>query len=203
MRISIINYGLGNHNSILNICKRIKLQAEVTSDREKIIDSDFIILPGVGSFNIGMKNIAKLDLIETLNEAINYKKIKTLGICLGAQLMLKSSEEGNESGLGFIDGEVLSFKREFSKIDIDLPIPNMGWRYVKFKNLEKSENQRFYFVHSYFFKLNNPKQILATSNYGFEFACGFKKDNITGFQFHPEKSHSFGIKLLKHFFYDS
>lgn len=201
MKISIIDYDLGNHSSIVNICKRINLNPIITRDKKDILNSDFIVLPGVGHFGVGIKKIMDLKLFNTLNEAVLEKKIKTLGICLGAQLMLKSSEEGNVSGLGYIDGEVLSFKREFSKFNIELPIPNMGWRYVKHqKTSDESNKQRFYFVHSYFFKLNDPREILMTSNYGFEFVCGFKKENITGFQFHPEKSHSYGMNLLKNYF---
>ena len=202
MKISIIDYKLGNYNSIINICKKINLQVSVTRDKNEILDSDCLILPGVGSYNVGMKNITEMDLLDTLNLAVNEKKIKTLGICLGAQLMLKSSDEGNINGLGYVDGKVLSFKKEFLKRKIKLPVPNMGWRFVKEKkHMDSEDKKRFYFVHSYYFNLKNSNEISMISKYGFEFVCAYRKDNITGYQFHPEKSHSFGINLFKQYFY--
>lgn len=200
IKITIVDYGLGNHQSLKKILKKIGYKSIISNEKIDILNSDVIILPGVGSFDIGMKNINDFGLKDSLDEAVLEKNTPTIGICLGAQLLLESSDEGSEKGLSYIKGSVNSFKKKFQKMNIDLPIPNMGWRYVKFRQNDYNERMRYYFVHSYHFDLYNKSYVTATSNYGFEFECAFRYKNLTGFQFHPEKSHHFGIKLLSNYF---
>jgi len=199
--ITIIDYGMGNLGSILNMFKKIGYEAEITSDLEKIKNSEKIVLPGVGSFDNGMANLNKLNLINILNTLVLEKHIPILGICLGMQLITNSSQEGKLKGLGWVDANTLKFK--FSKNNIK--IPHMGWNNINIKkinpllkNLNDSET-RFYFVHSYYVKCNQKNDILTTTEYGFDFASSIQKDNIYGVQFHPEKSHKFGMKLFENF----
>ena len=200
MNITIIDYGLGNHQSIFNICYKLGFKAVITDDEKTILQSDVIILPGVGSYDKGINNIKSRGLLNILEKGVVKKKIKTLGICLGAQLMLEKSDEGILNGLGYVPGRVISFKKSFNKLDITLPVPNMGWRYVEWKGKKTDPKERYYFVHSYYMNLNNDKYATMISQYGFSFVCGYKFENITGFQFHPEKSHIYGFKLLKDYF---
>lgn len=200
MNISIIDYGLGNHSSLTNICKKLGYKSIITDDEKIILNSDFIILPGVGSFDRGIENIESKGLKKVLDKAIIKKGIKTLGICLGAQLMLSKSEEGLLNGLSYVKGEVKSFKKKFKELDMNMPVPNMGWRYTNQTKKKSIHKERYYFVHSYYFHLKNSEDAIMYSNYGFKFVCGYSKKNITGFQFHPEKSHSYGLNLLKNYF---
>ena len=199
--ITIINYGLGNLNSVLNMVNKLGEKAIIQSDPHKIYKAEKIILPGVGSFDHGMSNLKDNNWIGALNEAVLERQVPILGICLGMQLMCNSSEEGNLSGLGWIEGEV---KRIQQSIDKDLKIPHMGWNTV---NIVKPNllldsifgEQRFYFVHSYHAVCKNNQDILATSYHGHEITAAFCKGNIYGVQFHPEKSHRFGMALIKKF----
>ena len=201
--IAIIDYGLGNLGSVQNILKKIGYRDSViTSDHSTIKEAQKLILPGVGSFDNGMKKLKDLGLTVLLREEIKSKSKPILGICLGMQLMTNSSEEGVLPGLGFFDADTKKFN--FTDGQLKLKIPHMGWNEVHFiadspllKNMEK-EN-RFYFVHSYYVKCNDPGDVLITCNYGSEFTCGIQKDKIFGVQFHPEKSHRFGMQLMKNF----
>lgn len=199
----IIDYGLGNLSSIKNMLFYLGSDAIISSNKHEIEGASKLILPGVGSFDSGMKNLKDLDLISLIKEKALSQKTPVLGICLGAQLLLEKSDEGNEDGLALVEGKVISFSDELQKKEILLPIPNMGWRDVKFQDekklIFKKSPSKFYFVHSYFFKLSNQNDVWNTSNYGFDFCSGFKKDNILGVQFHPEKSHQYGMQLLKYF----
>jgi len=159
--------------------------------------------PGVGAFDNAMKNINELDLLNVLNEKVLYEKVPILGICLGMQIMTMSSEEGTLKGLSWINAKSLSFKS--SDKSGSLRIPHMGWNSVYpksfnslFYNLE-SDEMRFYFVHSYYVDCVEPENILSATKYGVEFASSMSKDNIYGVQFHPEKSHKFGMRILKNF----
>ena len=199
-KIAIIDYGMGNLGSISNMLKHLGYQSLITSDTAEIKSSDFLILPGVGKFDRAMKNIRDLDLEEALKRKVKEDKIPILGICLGMQIMCKSSEEGIESGLGLIDYEVKKFNFENS----DLKVPHMGWNYVQkdednilHKNLP--ENTRFYFVHSYYVEKNKPDLKIFTTHYGLDFVSGFASKNLFGVQFHPEKSHKYGKALFKNF----
>lgn len=198
--IGIINYGLGNVGSICNMLKKLQIK-NILLDANSNYDSiDKLILPGVGSFDDGMNLLKKNNLIEILNQKVLIEKIPILGICLGMQLMTKSSEEGHLKGLGWIDGTVHKFKFENN----DIKIPHMGWNDVipskesaLFMNL--NEEARFYHVHSYYVSLNQIEGIIAETNYGGKFTSSFNFDNIYGVQFHPEKSHKFGKQLLLNF----
>ncbi len=199
----IIDYGLGNLCSIKNMLSYLGSDAIISSNKHEIEGASKLILPGVGSFDSGMKNLKDLDLISLIKEKVLNQKTPVLGICLGAQLLLEKSDEGNEDGLSLVEGKAISFSEELQKKEIHLPIPNMGWRDVQFRDekklIFKKSHSKFYFVHSYFFELSDQNHVWNTSNYGFDFCSGFKKDNILGVQFHPEKSHQYGIRLLKYF----
>jgi len=201
--ITIIDYGMGNLGSIKNMFKYIGVEATIESDVDKIKNAPKILLPGVGSFDTAMKKINESDLIEVLNEKALKEQVPVLGICLGMQLLTNSSEEGNLAGLGWIDAKTISFK---NRIDKKYRIPHMGWNIVNqsnesllTSNFEEFIESRFYFVHSYFVKVEDEKNSILKSNYGVEFDSAIQKDNIYGAQFHPEKSHKFGMKLFENF----
>lgn len=199
--ITIIDYGMGNLGSIQNMLKKIGAESIITNDLEKIAIADKVIFPGVGAFDRAMHNLTDLKMLPVLNEIVLKKKIPILGICLGMQLLSNFSEEGNVKGLQYIDGEVVKFR--LSK-DSEIKIPHMGWNTVDFKKKnslteDMPDESRFYFVHSYHFKCNYQKNVLSVTNYGDDFVSAVIKDNIYGVQFHPEKSHKFGMQLLKNF----
>jgi glutamine amidotransferase len=199
--IVIVDYKMGNLGSISNIIKKIGYASIVTSDIEIISKASKIILPGVGSFEKAMGNLQQMNLINVLNEKVIAQKTPTLGICLGMQLLTNSSEEGNVKGLGWIDSETIKF--ELTNYP-DLKIPHMGWNEVSFPQShfltsDFSENSRFYFVHSYHVVCSSKDNILMKTKYGIDFTSAIVKDNIMGVQFHPEKSHKFGMQLFKNF----
>lgn len=200
--IVIIDYGLGNLSSILNMLKKIGTNALVSSDHDTIAKADKLILPGVGSFDTGMRNLEERNIIPLLNNLVLEEQTPILGVCLGMQLLSGKSEEGSLPGLGWLDAETFRFK--FQNVNDNLKIPHMGWNQLMvthphplFAGLE--EVNRFYFVHSYHVACANPDNVLASTSYGFDFTSAVVKDNIMGVQFHPEKSHKFGMRLLKNF----
>ncbi len=199
--LTIINYGLGNLTSILNMCKRLGIDAKISSDKDEISHASKLILPGVGHFKKGMENLHSSGLKNLLDKLIVEEKKPILGICLGAQLMTKHSEEGNVEGLGWVDAKTIRFDE--SKIN-GYKVPHMGWSEIKItrpNNLldDLPFEPRFYFVHLYHFLFDLTEEVTATSNYSYEFACAFQKENIYGTQFHPEKSHKFGMKVIENF----
>ncbi|MBL7932042.1 MAG: imidazole glycerol phosphate synthase subunit HisH [Bacteroidia bacterium] len=199
--IAIIDYGLGNLASVLNMFKKIGVkEVQITGDSDKIAKADKILLPGVGAFDGGMGNLEKSGLIPVLNEKALKDKVPVLGICLGMQLLGRRSEEGKMNGLGWIDAETIKFN---PAPELKLKVPHMGWDYIKVQRenplLESEGKNRFYFVHSYYVKCLDEKQSLATCNFGEDFTCAVNKDNIFGTQFHPEKSLKFGMKVLGNF----
>ena len=199
--VTIIDYGMGNLGSIANMIKHIGHNSLITSDITRIETAEKIILPGVGNFDKAMINIISLGLLPVIKEKAITQKTPILGICLGMQLMCKYSEEGSEKGLGFIDAEVIKFS--FPE-NYKLKIPHMGWNLVEEKKqqsifMDTNEKQRFYFVHSFHVVCKNESDVLTTTKYGYDFVSSFSRDNIVGVQFHPEKSHKYGMSLLKNF----
>jgi glutamine amidotransferase len=199
--LAIINYGLGNLTSIRNMCMRIGVEAEITNDERVIENAARLILPGVGHFKRGMENLHQSGLKRLLDRLVLEERRPILGICLGAQLMTAHSEEGDTDGLGWVDADTIRFRDAGLN---GLKVPHMGWREVTITAAgplwaDLPEEPRFYFVHSYHFQFRQPAEVTATALYGYEFACAFRKDNIFGTQFHPEKSHKFGMKVLENF----
>lgn len=199
--ISIIDYGMGNLGSISNMFRRIGVASEITGDKDKIAAAKKILLPGVGSFDAAIERIHSKGLKSLLDKKALDEKVPVLGICLGMQLLTDSSEEGELPGLGWITAKTTKFS--FDK-GSRLKVPHMGWSRVYEKNksmLTKDlpAEPRFYFVHSYYVKAADEQHVLATTIHGIEFHSIIQKENIFGAQFHPEKSHKFGMKLLENF----
>ena len=198
--VGIINYGLGNLGSIQNMLKVIGEKSIISSNPDELNKCDRYILPGVGAFDAGMKKLCESGLDVYIREKANNEKKPILGICLGMQLLGRKSEEGTLPGLGLIPFDNIRFRLD----DTDLKVPHMGWDIVEFKQdnpiLRGLEGvQRYYFVHSFHAKCDNENNVLMICDYGYEFAASVVKDNIMGVQFHPEKSHDFGMALLRNF----
>lgn len=201
--ITIVDYGMGNLGSVANMLRKLKVSCVVTSDPARIRSATKLILPGVGAFDAGMRNLEERGLIDALNSAVD-SGIPLLGICLGMQLLMRHSEEGNCGGLGWIDREVVKFKLSQNELSGRFPlrVPHMDWKEVAvvqrtplFTGLEAP---RFYFVHSFYVPANIP-ETSCTALHGHEFAAAVQKENVFGVQFHPEKSHKFGMTLLRNF----
>jgi imidazole glycerol-phosphate synthase subunit HisH len=199
--IGIINYGLGNLTSILNMCRRLGIEAIITADPVELRKADKLILPGVGHFKQGMDNLKTSGLQVLLNELVLQDKKSILGICLGAQLMTRHSEEGDVDGLQWVNADTVRFNA--GKLN-GLKVPHMGWSDIILKDTNPlweglPPEPRFYHVHTYHFAFNDNTEVSATAHYGYDFACAFHLNNIYGTQFHPEKSHKFGMKVLENF----
>ncbi len=200
--IVIIDYHTGNLRSVQNMLKRVGSESVISDSPVVIKKATKLILPGVGSFDYGMEKLEKLGLVEVLDKKANKEKVPLLGICLGAQLLTKSSEEGSRQGLGCFDAKVVRFNNQ--NFPNDLKIPHMAWADVRYSEKSKlfgnfHEIPRFYFVHSYHFITEMANEIAATAEYGYQFVAALEKENILAVQFHPEKSHKFGTQLLKNF----
>jgi glutamine amidotransferase len=201
--IVIIDYGMGNVGSIVNMFKKIDVEAVLSSDHGEIAKADKLILPGVGVFDQGMRRLEDFGLIPLLDKRVLIDKVPILGICLGMQLFTKRSQEGVSHGLGWIDAEVIRFRIN-DMTQRKLNIPHMGWNTARikkqsgiFNNLD--EASRFYFLHSYHVQCADESDVLTTTCHGYDFVSSLQRDNIVGVQFHPEKSHKFGMVLMKNF----
>ena len=202
--ITIIDYGLGNLGSIKNMLRKIGQKGIITSDRQVIADAERILLPGVGAFDTGMRHLQDSGLVEVLNHKALIEKVPVLGICLGAQMMTHSSQEGELPGLGWLQAETVKF--DFSGIPGKWPLPNIGWHEIE--NVSNSpllsgfdSVPRFYFVHSYYMRVleSDSKIISMRTRYGLDYVCGLHHENLHCVQFHPEKSHKFGMQLFRNF----
>ena len=198
--ITIIDYGMGNTGSILNMLRKLGITASVTNNLGEIRKAKKIILPGVGAFDNAMSAINQSGLREVLDEKALTDQIPILGICLGMQLLTLSSQEGEMEGLGWINAQTLKFKFD----NIKMKIPHMGWNYVQINNPNEltrdlPKNPKFYFVHSYYVDVENQSHSILKSEYGIKFDSAVCHKNIYGAQFHPEKSHKYGMKMLENF----
>lgn len=198
--IVIVDYGMGNLGSMLNIFKRIGVPASIESDPARIANAHKLVLPGVGAFDAAMDRIGNVPgLREVLDRKALIERTPVLGVCLGMQLLTNGSEEGRLPGLGWIPGISCRFPKE-----LGLKVPHMGWNLATPTianplTRDLDEEARYYFVHSYFVRAENPMHSLLRTRYGLDFDSGIGRDNIFGLQFHPEKSHRFGMKMLQNF----
>ena len=199
MSVVIIDYGLGNVRSIQNMLRRIEVRAAISRDPVEILTADRLILPGVGAFDTAMTLLDESGARPALEEAVLERKTRVLGICLGMQLLCRSSEEGDAKGLSWLAADTRRLP-----VAAGLKIPHMGWDWVEPTRPsvlfpEAGDDLRFYFVHSYAVVCDKPSDVLATTQHGEPFTCAVQHDNVLGVQFHPEKSHRFGMQLLRNF----
>jgi glutamine amidotransferase len=200
--IVVVDYGVGNLGSIVNMFKKVGVKAAASSDKEVIAQANKLILPGIGAFDAGMQKLNERGLVPLLTQLVMEKKVPVLGLCLGLQLMTKGSAEGQLAGLGWFDAETVRFK--FEGDQPNLKVPHMGWNTIEIRNphpllANLDLESRFYFVHSFYVRCHEASSVLAETDYGGPFHSIVGKDNIVGAQFHPEKSHKFGMHLLKNF----
>jgi len=200
--IAIIDYGLGNVLAFVNVYNRLNIPVAVASSASDLANVTKLILPGVGSFDHAMHLFDTSGMRQPVEQLVLQNAIPVLGICVGMQMLANSSDEGALPGLGWIDGKVKKFAP--SAMPLGTNLPHMGWNDVRpvvdgglFKGME--QDARFYFLHSYYFECHQQPNILAFTDYGGNFNCAVRRDNVYGVQFHPEKSHYFGAKLLKNF----
>ena len=200
--IVVVDYRMGNIGSILNMLKKNEVAAKVSSEPSAIAEADKLILPGVGAFDTGMTHIRESGLLPVLNEVVLEKKTPLLGICLGMQLLTEGSEEGEMAGLSWIRGQTVRFR--FDTAASGLKIPHMGWNSVELKQDHPlfsgfEGEKRFYFVHSYHVVCTEKADVIGVTHHGYDFASTIGKGNIFGTQYHPEKSHRYGLRLLDNF----
>lgn len=200
--ITIIDYGTGNLRSIQNMLRHIGVASEITGEAPRIAAAERLILPGVGKFDFGMSELKSRGLVDVLNRRVREDKAPVLGICLGAQLLTRSSEEGTLPGLGWIEARTVRFD-DAAAAARGLRVPHMGWTDTDFAKdcplAHGLENPRFYYVHSYHFVADDKAEEIAHAQHGIPFAAALGRANVYGVQFHPEKSHAFGMKLLENF----
>lgn len=200
--IHVVDYGLGNVQAFLTLYKRLGFEAFRAKTAADLTGASKIILPGVGAFDHAIELLDQSGMLPTLGTLVLQDHVPVLGICVGMQILASASDEGHLPGLGWVPGKVRAFRanEQFT----NLPLPHMGWNDVQpkpgsplFTGLES--DARFYFLHSYYFECSDQLQVAAVTDYGFNFSCAVSTGNVYGVQFHPEKSHHFGMKLLKNF----
>jgi glutamine amidotransferase len=200
--IAIVDYGLGNVLAFANIYKSLNIDATIARTPADLLRASKIILPGVGAYDQAMTRLNQSTMRATLDELVKKERLPVLGVCVGMQMLGRSSEEGKLRGLGWLDGDVRSFK---SLAGFSLPVPHIGWNDVEVAPAgsglftQLTTNARFYFLHSFYLACDDTADIAAFSTYGVRFGCAVRRDNIYGVQFHPEKSHEYGTQLLKNF----
>lgn len=200
MTVTVVDYGIGNLGAIPNMLRRAGVQTRVTSDIDEVLAATRIILPGVGAYDAGSRQLNASGLAEALTQKVLVERVPFLGLCLGMELLSDSSEEGDLPGLGWIPGRVVRFHLPQGS---NLSVPHMGWNTVE-TGAEGSlgrilDGSRYYFAHSFHFEPAEPGDVIGLTTYGYPFASVIGKDNILGVQFHPEKSHRFGLALLSWF----
>jgi glutamine amidotransferase len=200
--ITIIDYGAGNIKSVANMLRAIGVKSQISADPSMIAEAERLILPGVGHFDFGMNALADRGLIDALNKRVQDQGIPLLGICLGAQLLTRRSDEGERPGLGWIAAETVAFDRK--KMDDRLRLPHMGWSDVWATQAnplldQDKQDARFYHVHKYHLRCDHTESAILSSYYGYDYVTGIQAENVLGVQFHPEKSHRFGMDVLKRF----
>lgn len=200
--ITIIDYGLGNVLAFVNVYTRLNIPVAVAKTATDLAGATRLILPGVGSFDHAMEQLDRSGMRETIEKLVLQDRMPILGICVGMQMLANASDEGKRPGLGWIDGQVRKF--DVSTMPRGTNLPHMGWNDVRptvngglFRGLES--DARFYFLHSYYFECAQAVDVLAQTDYGLDFSCAVRRDNVYGVQFHPEKSHHYGSQLLSNF----
>ncbi len=199
--VAIVDYGMGNLHSVFRKLSRLQAQPVIAATPKEILSADKIILPGVGHFEIALRNLKDQGLYDALNEAVLVKKTPILGICLGMQLLAKHSEEGDVAGFGWLDARVKKFDIQNT---LKFKVPQTGWNTISICKKSKlltniSDQSEFYFLHSFHYEATEPTAILTTTNFEYEYVSAVEKDHIFGTQFHPEKSHEAGTQLLQNF----
>lgn len=199
--ISVLDYGSGNIQSVIRMLEKAGGKAQRISTPAEVLEAQALVLPGVGAFDYGMRQLGDRELIPALHAVAGGGQVPILGICLGMQLMCRASEEGILPGLGWFDADVQRFP---DPRDTGLTVPHMGWNTLNVVRDNPllptdGEEQRFYFVHSYRIHCNEPADVVARCDYGGVFVAAFQRGNLFGAQFHPEKSHRFGLEMMRRF----
>ena len=200
--IHVVDYGLGNVGAFLTLYKRLDIPAVAATTTAQLAEADHILLPGVGSFDHAMQSLNASGMRGTLDQLAIEQNVPVLGVCVGMQMLGDSSDEGREAGLRWVPGRVRNLAQR-GKVHNGLPFPHMGWNDISpvghIPLLAGISNARFYFLHSFYFANYSEADVAATVEYGSEFTCMVNRGNVWGVQFHPEKSHRFGMALLKNF----
>ena len=200
MTVTVVDYGIGNLGAIPNMLRRVGVEAVVSADPDVVARAERLIVPGVGAYDAGVRNLRASGLWEVLEKKALVERVPVLGLCLGMELLSERSEEGELPGLGWIPGRVVRFRMP---ADSRLRVPHMGWNTVAARRpsplADVIDGARFYFAHSYYFEPAQPESTAGVTTYGYPFASVVHQDNIVGVQFHPEKSHRFGLALLARF----
>ncbi|MGA0557720.1 imidazole glycerol phosphate synthase subunit HisH [Larkinella sp. VNQ87] len=201
MKIVIVDYGMGNLRSVLNKFRKLGVACEISAEPRAVEEASGLILPGVGHYGRAMDKLRRLDLLDLLNQRVQDDRVPVMGICLGMQLLMEHSEEGDAEGLGWIKGDTIRFRLDDRPT---LKIPHIGWNSIRQARPHPisdglTQDELFYFVHSFHVSLTDPTDALHVTNYGYEFVSAVQRNHIFGFQYHPEKSQDAGIQVFRNF----